>query len=122
MGTLTILNEAGDTTLSWTPDRDEEMERIIRKKMDEGVTFFVVDRRGRPPAQPKRGGKLEDASAARKQRALVIPDEDLAKFVDSGSGTVERASDEPIRGERISRDAKEVAKSDSVGVRPRRGG
>lgn len=119
---LTMLNEAGDTTISWTPDRDEEMEQIIKKKMDEGVTFFVVDRRGRPPAQPKRGAKLEDAAKAKKQRALVIPDEDLAKFVDSGAGTVERASDAPIGGSRVSRDAKEIAKSDTVGVRQRRGG
>ena len=34
MRALTMLNEAGDTTISWTEDLDDQMEAIIRKKMD----------------------------------------------------------------------------------------
>lgn len=34
---VTLLNEMGDTTIVWTQDRDDEMERIIEKKMAEGV-------------------------------------------------------------------------------------
>ena len=118
---LTMLNEAGDTTVSWTEDRDSEMEAIIEKKMKEGVTFFVVER-GRGQTLTKRGPKLEDAADARKQRALVIPDEDLAKFVGSGAGEAVKSPGSPIKKSRISRDAKEVAKGESVGVRQRRGG
>ena len=74
---LTMLNEAGDTTISWTPDRDEEMEQIIKKKMDEGVTFFVVDRRGRPPAQPKSAttsrGSMKRANLRRLATAAKSP-------------------------------------------------
>jgi hypothetical protein len=83
---LTVLNEAGDTTISWTEDRDEEMEAIIQKKMDQGVTFFIVTR-GRGKTLTQRGPKLDRAADARKQRALVIPDEDLAKFVEGGLPT-----------------------------------
>lgn len=122
MRRLTMLNESGDTTISWTPDRDAEMEEIIKKKMAEGVTFFVVERKGRPAAQPKRGPKLEDATSANRQRTLVIPDEDLEKFVSSGAGTVERTSDAKVETSRVSRDPKEVARSETVGVKQRRGG
>lgn len=122
MRSLTMLNESGDTTISWTPDRDAEMEEIIKKKMAEGVTFFVVQRKGRPAAMPKRGAKLEDAAAANQQRTLFIPDEDLEKFVSAGSGTVERTPDAKIESSRVSRDPKEVAKSETVGVKQRRGG
>ena len=33
---LTMLNEAGDTTISWSEDLDDRMEEIIQKKMDQG--------------------------------------------------------------------------------------
>jgi hypothetical protein len=119
---LTMLNECGDTTISWTEDRDEEMEAIIRKKMAEGITFFIVER-GKGQTLTKRGPQLTDAADAHKQRALVIPDEDLAKFVSSGAGQASASPDEPVKKSKVSRDAKEVAKSEqTIGVRPRRGG
>lgn len=118
---LTLLNECGDTTISWTEDRDDEMEAIIQKKMDEGITFFVV-KRGRGQNLTERGPKLGNATEARKQRALVIPDEDLTKFVGSGAASVTRPPESPIESACISRDAKEVAKGQSVGVKQRRGG
>jgi hypothetical protein len=65
--------------------------------MAEGVTFFIVQR-GRGQILTKRGPLLEDAADARKHRALVIPDEDIARFVNSGAGEVlllDRASRKP---------------------------
>lgn len=112
---LTMLNEAGDTTLSWSEDRDAEMEVIIAKKMAEGVTFFIIEPRGART-------KLEHAGDAAKHRALAIPDEDLRKFVEIGSGMAVATPKEPMRKSRISRDAKEVSRSTSVGVKQRRGG
>jgi hypothetical protein len=113
---LTVLNECGDTTISWSEDRDAEMEAIIAKKMAEGVTFFIIE--------PRRGArrKLNDAADAMKHRALAIPDEDLRKFVEAGSGSAGPTPDEPVRGSRISRDPKEVAKSHAVAAKPRKGG
>jgi hypothetical protein len=118
---LTMLNECGDTTIPWTEDRDEEMEAIIKKKMAEGITFFVVIR-GQGQTLTKRGPQLVDATDARKQRALVIPDEDLAKFVSSGAGEVTTAPDTPVKKSMVSRSAKEISKNESVGVKQRRGG
>ena len=52
---LTMLNEAGDTTISWSENLDDEMEKIIQKKMDEGCTFFIIAERG--VRYPLRSGR-----------------------------------------------------------------
>ena len=113
---LTMLNESGDTTISWSEDLDDEIEKIIEKKMAEGVTFFLIER------EHGSRQKLESVIDAIKHRALAIPDEDLRKFVESGAAVAEATPAEPIKSSRVSRDAKEVAKGKSVGVKARRGG
>lgn len=116
----TIFNEAGDQTIVWTADRDAAMESIIRKKMKEGVQFFIIERRGDdlPPGRVP----LTSATEARKYRALSIPDEDFAKFVKSGAGDVVRTPRGRVTKSKLSRDPAEVAKSRSVGTRQRAGG
>lgn len=126
MGALTMLNEAGDTSIIWTPDRDAEMEEIISRKLAEGCIFYLID--------PRFGTreKLTDARDANRHRMLAIPDADFARFV-GGSG--EHSSNggpptaaviptpaTPVKGARRAKTAKEVASGESVGVRPRRGG
>lgn len=119
MGALTMLNECGDTTIAWTPDRDHEMEQIIQKKMDEGVMFYVID--------PRMGtrARLTEAGEANRHRLLAIPDEDMIKFVSSGTpGTAAAVAtpEKPARNPRRTKNAKEAAKSETVAVRPRAGG
>jgi hypothetical protein len=41
MNTITFLCMAGDVTLGWDNDNDENMKALIEKKMKEGYTFFV---------------------------------------------------------------------------------
>jgi hypothetical protein len=118
---LTMLNEMGDVTLVWSEEEDNQMSAIIEKKMAEGVTFFIVEKRGFGLLPPKKT-KLHYPDEAMKHRALAIPDEDFAKFVESGAGEAVPTPAEPVRGARRSKDAKEVAKSQSVGVRQRAGG
>jgi len=112
---LTMLNENGDTTISWSSDRDDEVEAIIAKRMAEGCVFFVIEERGL--RQP-----LRDASDARKHRVLAIPDADFAKFVGEGHGEAIPTPAGKVKTVRKAKAAKEVAKSQSVGVRPMRGG
>lgn len=121
MRAITFLNEAGDTTIVWTPDRDAEMELIIQKKMDEGVMFYIID--------PRFGmrEKLTDVRDASRHRMLAIPDEDMAKFVgmsvgDEASAAVVATPKTKAKNARRGRSAKEVVKSESVAVRPRKGG
>lgn len=123
MRTLTMLNENGDTTIAWTPDRDEEMVEIIKKKMEEGVSFFIVEPQAEGLLAPQLT-ELKKADDAMKHRALTIKDEDLAKFVSSGSGAVIPSSAAPTKGKQVRRseDAGKIASSSSVAVKPLRGG
>ncbi len=41
MNTITFLCMAGDVTLGWDNDNDEDMKSLIEKKMKEGYTFFI---------------------------------------------------------------------------------
>lgn len=115
---LTILNEMGDTTITWPPESDDEMEQLIERKLAAGVTFYTIPKR--KTTKPK---KLTDAAAARKHRALSIPDADFSKFVLEGKGdAVIVPAPDKIAGAKRAQTAREVAKGHSIGVRPRAGG
>ncbi len=124
---VTLLNSMGDTTLTWTPDQDDEMEKIIAAKMALGVTFLIVPTR--QPGQKGRVAKpkpLKDASEASKHRALTIPDADFSKFVLEGKGqaitTPTDLAEDRKKPLRRAASAREAATSNSVGVQPRVGG
>ena len=118
---LTILNEAGDQTLVWTEDRDAEMEEIIRKKMAEGISFFVITPRffGLLPPKKERLGKASDA---KHHRAISIRDEDFARFCGLEGADVVKTPDEKVETVRRAKDAADVASNQSIGVKPLRGG
>jgi hypothetical protein len=119
-----MLNEMGDTSISWRPEQDDEMEAIIAKKMAAGVTFYTIPQRkpGQRGALPKPK-KLTDAAKAREHRALSIPDADFSKFVLEGKGeAIQTPAPAKIEGAKRARTPKEVASGHSVGVQPRRGG
>lgn len=118
---LTVLDESGDTTIVWTEDQDREMLDIIKKKMEEGITFFIIE--------PRMGGilpstltELKKAEDAQQKRALLVKDKDLAKFVSSSSGATIATPTKKTRGAKKSTDPKEVSSSESVAVKPLRGG
>jgi hypothetical protein len=117
---LTFLNEAGDQTLTWSADRDEEIKAIIEQKLAEGMAFYIVD----PVAveQPKRPKKLKDFEQALEKRALLIKDKDFAKFVGLGKAGVTKTPAGSRTGARRSKDAGEIASSQSVATKQRRGG
>lgn len=120
---LTMLNERGDTTITWTADQDAEMEAIIAKKIAAGVTFYTVP--SRKPGQKGRIAKpkkLTDASKAHEHRALSIPDPDFSKFVLEGKGTAVQSTEPDKIGTTKRATAKEVASGHSVGVKARKGG
>ena len=116
MGACTMLNSRGDTTIAWTPDRDDDIEAVIAKKMTEGVTFFMID--------PRFGHreKLTHAADALRHRVLAIPDEDFAAFVGAGKGDLVPTPAKVAKTRGRAKTAKEVAKGESVAVQQRRGG
>lgn len=117
----TILNQNGDTTIVWTEDRDDEMVEILRKKMAEGITFFVIEPRFFGLLPPKKT-RLDQAESALEKRALSIPDEDFRRFVESGNGDAVKTPVGNVSGARIERDPEKVATTQSVGVRQMKGG
>lgn len=118
---ITFLDQSGDTTIAWTEDRDEEMLPIIQKKMDEGIVFFIIEPRLGGWLPPKKT-ELKNAQDAAQHRALSIRDEDFAKFVGSGAGEVIPTPSASATKSRKAKDAKEVASSESVAVKPLKGG
>jgi hypothetical protein len=122
MRSLTLLNSYGDVTIMWGPENDAAIEAIIAKKMQEGVTFFIVE----PVAgglMPPRRTALEEPEQAHKSRALSIADEDLEAFVGAGKGTLVQAAPGTRRKTvKRAKDPKEVASSSSVAIKPRAGG
>jgi hypothetical protein len=118
---MTLLDETGDITLVWDEANDADMESLIQRRMDAGVTFFIVTPRFGGVVAPELT-PLKKAADARKYRALSIPDEEVAKFVEDGKAEVVPTPAGRVKGSRVSRSAKEVAAAESIGVRPRRGG
>jgi len=118
---LTILNESGDTTIVWDEKADDVMEAIIRKKMEEGMTFFIIEPRTHGLLQSKKT-QLVDAADARKHRALSIRDEDLAAFVSGGHGDSVPTPQEPVVTVERTEDPIKVARSQAVATKPRKGG
>jgi hypothetical protein len=113
---LTMLNEMGDTTITWTEDRDDLMAAAIQKKMDAGCTFFIVDSRFGSRQ------RLQRAADANKHRILAIPDEDFAKFMGDGTIDVVKTPEVPARTRRKAVSAKDAAENHTIGVAPRRAG
>lgn len=120
---LTMLNESGDTTITWEEPNDAKMLEIIERKMAAGVIFYVT-----PPRKPGARGRapgpkpLKNAADALAHRSLSIKDADLSKFVLDGHGTVVPSPSEPVQTVKRAKTAREVATGNSVGVQPRRGG
>lgn len=56
---LTMLNQRGDTTISWPPEHDDEMERIIAAKMAAGVTKVSRAQAPRLQAMASVGHQME---------------------------------------------------------------
>jgi hypothetical protein len=117
----TLLNEQGDITIVWEKADDETMQEVIEKKMAEGVSFFIIEPR-MGGLQAPRKTELANAVDAMRQRALTVKDEDFAKFVGLGTVNVVKSSDKPVRTVRKTKSAKEAASSETVGVRPMKGG
>ena len=113
---LTLLNESGDTTITWEEEQDEKWERVIQKKMDEGFVFFII----KPRARKKT--PLKTVKDAFVKRTLYIKDEDISKLLEEGHGDVIATPKTPPETVKRGKSAKEVASSQSVGMGQRRGG
>lgn len=119
---LTFLNETGDTTIMWEADNDERMQAIIEKKMAEGFTFSIIEPRMGGIVPPDASKPLKKFKDATKHRALSMRDEDFERMVADGAADLVKTPAQPVKTVRKAKNAGEVAKAESVAVRPARGG
>jgi len=124
MGTLTLLNESGDLTVSWDENQNEKMREQIQQKMDQGYSFFILE-----PAFYglfKKKSKIVHVNDikpdARGNYSMQVRDEDISRMWLDGTVGIGKTPVSEMRSTKRSRCAKEVARSCSVGVRPFRAG
>lgn len=120
IGSMRLMCPGGDVTLAWDEDSEERMIATIQKKMDEGMSFFVVQPRlgGIIPAKRTKVTKRTDLS---KFNAVVVSDADFADLITSNAVTASSSSG-PIETTHRAETAKEVARSNTVATRPLKGG
>lgn len=118
---FTLLNNSGDSTITWEKENDEVMRDLIEKKMKQGVAFFVI-----PPKVmgfiPRPKSRVTDVDAIMKRRSVSVKDEDFAAIIASGlAGITDRPEIDTERAVQC-HDPAVVARSQSIGVMPMRGG
>ncbi len=116
-----VLNGSGDSSITWTEENDEVMEKVIAKKMAEGVSFFIVKPRlfGVIPTGRKKASSVDEAM---RGRALSVRDADFAAVIADGSAQLAKRPEGGNYEGQIVRDAKIAARSHTVAVGARAGG
>jgi hypothetical protein len=122
---ITLLNGTGDVTISWSEDRDEQMEAWIQKKMDEGYTFFTL-----PDSFFGRLSKmwqkepLKTVADVGEGRTVYLDDESAEKlFSDGVVGVSQTPGAGNIDTTGVAHTPREVVRSrSSCAVRPIAGG
>jgi len=117
MRTMTILNRSGDTTITWTEDRDAKVEEWIAARMAEGYTFFFVA----PPGEMR----LKTFSdAVQNGRKIVLSDRDSDELLwEAGVGfaeIIDGGDDVETTGRAAT--PEEASQGHTVAVAPAQGG
>lgn len=118
MHSITLLNRTGDVTISWDEASKEKIIAFIRKKMNERVTFFIVeecmsmgkvtvatrskltdtDINTLPPDGQVVWETNNDVSAMRELAKVYLDDQEAEALVTSGAAhVVPTVSGTPIR-------------------------
>jgi len=123
-GTLTLLNESGDLTISWEKSESEKMEQMIQSKINQGYSFFIL----KPSFLKLFKSKSTilnacDIKADKDGKYRVkLADKDAEKLFSDGHIGVGNTPSGDMDTTHRSTDIKEIAKSSSVAVRPMRAG
>ena len=131
---LTFLNMSGDVTIAWDESNREQIIELVRRKMAQGYSFFVLTPRVIPVLGNKKV-KLKKESQLDKAVGIVVPDDqidalvaqlgdvDVADAVRHGHAGIAKApSSRKLDSTRRAKTAEEVVTSQCVAVRPVVGG
>lgn len=125
---MTLLNETGDITITWTDEEDSEVRAMVAKKMEQGYSFWVVER----PSWWKEilGAKAQQVRVTdisqlkRGERSVVLADKDVEALFEQGKVGVVKSM--PKHGEvettRRARTVQDVMTNNTLAIRPIAGG
>ena len=134
MYSCTFLSCLGDLTLQWDEQNKEHVLEVIRKKMKEGYVFFTtkkylfgqIKRKGQVTDRDLRRGNLEDIIIPDDQFEKMIADmddSDVAALVSKDKvkiGKIKKGKE--IEAMKKAKTPEEVIESNSVAMKPIRGG
>jgi hypothetical protein len=73
---ITFLNSLGDVTIIWDKADDEKVKQLIAKKMKEGISFFIIEKK----RFLRRRRAIKDTGQV-KERRVDIKDKDLNELM-----------------------------------------
>jgi hypothetical protein len=132
---ITFLNMSGDVTITWDASNEAEILELVRQKMAQGYSFFILKKRSLGPI-PLPAKKVEATSIAQVAQAghAVLRDKEVTRMVKTslGDDAVDRAVQNgsarltqgraDLATSHRAQDAQEVLRSQSVAIRPVVGG
>lgn len=133
---ITWLNMTGDITITWDDASREHILELVRQKMAEGYSFFVITPRLIPALGTKKSKLTSDAQLS-KATGVVVPDDQaramLAKVgslddkalqavVQKGHARLSLVPKGEPQSTHRAKSAEEVVSRQSVAVRPVVGG
>jgi ribosomal protein L12E/L44/L45/RPP1/RPP2 len=131
---ITWLNMTGDVTITWDESNREQIVELVKQKMKQGYSFFIL----KPRAIARLGNKkiaLKDESQLKDAIGVVVPDSQVsaivAKLGDPEVETVVKRGaavltlvpkTQSLDTTKRAETAEEVVEAQSVAVRPIVGG
>ncbi len=129
---ITLLNRSGDITISWDDEDQDKVEELVRKKMAQGYSFFIVREAGMRGAAPRLKEKDALRHRAPNNRLHVsntvgseqLEDADLMIALQDRVIRFSRSQKTgvPKKAVRRAETPQEVLSSQSVAIRPIAGG
>lgn len=114
MGSMILLNESGDITIEWTEEHEERMKELIKKKLDDGYTFFIIKK----VFGFERKCRLRRVGDIKVGSKLFLKDDDAIRLFSEGIISAKATDDRKFDTTHSSKDVDEISKSDSLAVRP----
>lgn len=130
---ITLLNKSGDITISWDDEDQEKVQELVRRKMEEGYSFFIVREPGMRGAAPKLKAEDELSHRAANNKLHVsntvgaeqLDDADLMIALQDRVIRFSRSVKTGVQKKKAVRRATtavEVVKAQTVAIRPIAGG
>ncbi len=116
---MTLLDETGDTAITWSEPDDVDVLTFIQEKIDAGYTFFIE----RPVIIRAFMNKKQITDIEQiKTRRLLVADDKATELILTGKITMTKLERKEFAPVRKAKDAMEIATSRSYALRPLAGG